>query len=61
MLSTLGVSEAKIDQGQMRVDVNISVHDSTSLLHTPRIEIKNVSSSAKNVQRAVEYEYRRLV
>ena len=45
----------------MRVDVNISVHDTTTLLQTPNIEIKNVSKSAKNVQRAVEYEYRRLV
>lgn len=77
MLSTLGVSEASIEQGSMRVDVNLSVYDTTSsdvdqnknvgnsalthLLRTPNIEIQNVGKSAKNVERAVEYEYRRLV
>jgi aspartyl-tRNA(Asn)/glutamyl-tRNA(Gln) amidotransferase subunit B len=55
MLSTLGVSEASIEQGSMRVDVNLSVYDTTSsdvdqnknvgnsdlthLLRTPNIEI----------------------
>lgn len=60
MLQTLGVSEATIGTGQFRIDVNVSVHDATSLLHTPRVEIKQVQSS-KDVERAVEYEYRRLV
>jgi Asp-tRNA(Asn)/Glu-tRNA(Gln) amidotransferase B subunit len=45
----------------MRVDVNLEIHDATSLLKTPSIQIKNVSDRAKNVQRAIEYEYRRLV
>lgn len=44
----------------MRVDVNVSVHDSTSLLETPKIEIKSLCST-KNVEQAIEYEYRRLV
>lgn len=30
MLSTLGVSEAKLETGSMRVDINISVHSATS-------------------------------
>ena len=58
MLSSLGISEAKIEQGQMRVDVNISIQGDVNF--SERVEIKNVSG-AKNVERAVEYEYRRHV
>lgn len=58
MLSSLGISEAKIEQGQMRVDVNISIQG--DVVSSERVEIKNVSG-AKNVERAVEYEYRRHV
>jgi len=58
MLSTLGISEAKIDLGQMRVDVNISIQGDN--LRSQRVEVKNVSG-AKNVERAVEFEYRRHV
>ena len=58
MLSTLGISEAKIDLGQMRVDVNISIQD--DIKHSQRVEVKNVSG-AKNVERAVEFEYKRHV
>jgi aspartyl-tRNA(Asn)/glutamyl-tRNA(Gln) amidotransferase subunit B len=57
-LSTLGISEAKIDLGQLRVDVNISVEGDS--LSSNRVEVKNVSG-AKNVERAVEYEYKRHV
>lgn len=61
MLSSLGISEAKVEQGQMRVDVNISVwHAETDAVRSPRVEIKNVAG-AKNVERAVEYELRRHV
>lgn len=45
----------------MRVDLSLSVHDTNTLMRTPIIEIKDVSQRARNVQRAVEYEYRRLV
>ena len=56
MLKTLGISEAQIENGQLRVDVNLSVQGETN--ESPRVEIKNVAG-AKNVERAVEYEYRR--
>ena len=46
MLSTLGVSEARIETGSMRVDINLSVHSATSPVSTPRIEIKNLDSFA---------------
>ena len=42
----------------MRVDVNISIQG--DVIASERVEIKNVSG-AKNVERAVEYEYRRHV
>lgn len=58
MLATLGISEAKIDLGQMRVDVNVSIQGDT--MHSERVEIKNVAG-AKNIERAVEYEYKRHV
>ena len=43
MLSTLGVSEASIEQGSMRVDVNLSVYDTTS---SDVDQNKNVGNSA---------------
>lgn len=58
MLSTLGISEAKIDLGQMRVDVNVSIQG--DVVNSERVEIKNVAG-AKNIERAVEYEYKRHV
>lgn len=60
MLCTLGVSEAKLEKRQFRVDLFVQVFDSTSHLHTPRVEIANIDS-AENVEKAVEFEYRRLV
>lgn len=61
LLSTLGISEAKVEQGQMRVDVNISVWSTTDKsIRSPRVEIKNVAG-AKNVERAVEFEFKRAV
>lgn len=56
LLQQLQVSDANIDQGQLRVDVNISVQ--SDKIGGNRVEIKNVAG-AKNVERAVEYEYRR--
>lgn len=42
----------------MRVDINLSVHGEK--VSGPRVEIKSINN-AKNVERAVEYEYRRQV
>lgn len=61
LLSTCGISEAKIEQGQLRVDVNISVwNKNDEEVHTKKVEVKNVAG-AKNVERAVEYELKRHV
>ena len=56
LLRTLGISGAEIENGQLRVDVNLSVQGDKN--ESPRVEIKNVAG-AKNVERAVEHEYRR--
>lgn len=56
MLSSLGISESKIDLGQMRVDVNVSIQGEKE--KSERVEVKNVAG-AINVQRAVDYEYKR--
>lgn len=58
LLQSLEVSDARIALGSLRVDVNLSVHGKT--VASPEVEIKNISS-AKNVERAVEFEYRRQV
>jgi aspartyl-tRNA(Asn)/glutamyl-tRNA(Gln) amidotransferase subunit B len=58
MLSSLQISDAHIDQGQLRVDVNVSVEGEK--MKSQRVEVKNVAG-AKNVERAVEYEFRRHV
>ena len=56
LLKSLSISEAQIENGQLRVDVNLSVQGES--IESPRVEIKNVAG-AKNCERAVEYEYRR--
>jgi aspartyl-tRNA(Asn)/glutamyl-tRNA(Gln) amidotransferase subunit B len=53
------VSDADMYQGNMRVDVNISVRRAGADLGT-RTEIKNLNSF-KAVERAVEYEFKRQV
>ena len=61
LLSRCKISEAKIEKGQLRVDCNISVWDSENEgVNTPKVEVKNVAG-AKNVERAVEFEFRRHV
>jgi len=61
LLSRCKISEAKIEKGQLRVDVNISVWDPNNEgVSTPRVEIKNVAG-AKNVERCIEYELKRHV
>jgi aspartyl-tRNA(Asn)/glutamyl-tRNA(Gln) amidotransferase subunit B len=56
LLRYLGVSEANMEKGQMRVEANISV-STTSELGT-KVEVKNLNSF-RSMERAVEYEIRR--
>lgn len=52
-----GVCDSKMEQGSLRVDVNISVSKHTSELGT-RAEIKNLNS-VKSIAKAIEYEIHR--
>jgi len=58
LLRTLGVSEANMDKGEMRVELNISISDNPDTLGT-KCEVKNINSF-KAVERAAEYEIKRM-
>jgi aspartyl-tRNA(Asn)/glutamyl-tRNA(Gln) amidotransferase subunit B len=59
ILEATGVSDAKMEEGSMRCDVNVSVHLPGTEFGT-RCEIKNVNS-VRSVGRAVDYEARRQI
>ncbi len=59
ILLAVGASDAKMEEGSMRVDANISVHKPGTPWGT-RCEIKNVNS-VRSLGRAIEYEARRQV
>lgn len=54
LLQTLGVSEANMEMGQMRVEVNISIHKEGEPWGT-KVEIKNINSF-RSAERSIEYE-----
>jgi aspartyl-tRNA(Asn)/glutamyl-tRNA(Gln) amidotransferase subunit B len=58
LLRTLGVSDANMEKGEMRVEANISV-SSTSELGT-KVEVKNLNSF-KSVEGAIIYETKRQI
>ncbi|USS91914.1 Asp-tRNA(Asn)/Glu-tRNA(Gln) amidotransferase subunit GatB [Fructobacillus americanaquae] len=53
-----GVSEAKMQEGQMRADVNVSLRPRGSKTYGTRVEMKNINSF-HYVQSALEFEERR--
>ena len=59
ILIAIGASDAKMEEGSMRVDANVSVRRPGGELGT-RCEIKNVNS-VRSVGRAIEYEARRQI
>ncbi len=59
ILLAIGASDAKMEEGSMRVDANVSVRKPGAPLGT-RCEIKNVNS-VRSVGRAIEYEARRQI
>jgi aspartyl-tRNA(Asn)/glutamyl-tRNA(Gln) amidotransferase subunit B len=54
----LGVSDAKMEEGSMRVDANVSVRPVGESAFRTRCEIKNINS-IRSVGRAIEYEAKR--
>lgn len=57
-LRYLGASDADMEKGQMRVEVNISVHPENSDQFGTKVEVKNINS-INSAGRAVEYELQR--
>lgn len=59
VLRYLDVSDADMEKGQMRCEVNISLHEvGADRLSGTKVEVKNINSF-KAVERAIEYEIRR--
>jgi len=59
ILTAIGASDAKMEEGSMRVDANVSVHRPDEPLGT-RCEIKNLNS-VRSVGRAIDYEAQRQI
>jgi aspartyl-tRNA(Asn)/glutamyl-tRNA(Gln) amidotransferase subunit B len=59
ILVAIGASDARMEEGSMRVDANVSVRKPGEPLGT-RCEIKNVNS-VRSVGRAIEYEAKRQI
>ncbi len=59
ILLAIGASDAKMEEGSMRVDANVSVRRAGEPFGT-RCEIKNVNS-VRSLGRAIEYEARRQI
>ncbi|MBU6315903.1 MAG: Asp-tRNA(Asn)/Glu-tRNA(Gln) amidotransferase subunit GatB [Acidobacteria bacterium] len=59
ILVAIGASDAKMEEGSMRVDANVSVNKPGTPLGT-RCEIKNVNS-VRSLGRAIDYEARRQI
>ncbi len=54
----LGVSEANMEKGEMRVEANISISTDQKILGT-KVEVKNLNSF-RSVERAIKYEIDRM-
>ena len=59
ILLATGVSDARMEEGSMRVDANVSVHQPGTPFGT-RCEIKNLNS-IRSLRRAIDYEMRRQI
>ncbi len=60
LLRYLGISDADMEEGNMRCDANISVRLKGTDVLNPRSEVKNMNS-ARNVKRAIEFEFKRQI
>ena len=58
ILLTLGASDARLEEGSMRVDANISVRPAGSAELRTRCEVKNLNS-LRSLRNAIEFEARR--
>ncbi len=54
------ISNAKMEEGSLRCDINISLNNKTSKEFGNRVEIKNLNSTA-NIKKAIEFEIQRQI
>lgn len=59
LLTYLGIAEANMEKGEMRVEANISVSDDPNKFGT-KVEVKNLNSF-KSVEKAIEFEQKRMI
>lgn len=59
-LKYAGICDARLEEGSLRVDVNISVMEENSKVFGTRTEIKNLNS-VKSIVSAIEYEKKRQI
>ncbi|EFF41775.1 Asp-tRNA(Asn)/Glu-tRNA(Gln) amidotransferase subunit GatB [Mycoplasmopsis alligatoris] len=55
MVLYLGISDAKLEEGSLRADINISLRPKGSNVFGTKVEIKNMNS-LNNIKKAVEFE-----
>ncbi len=58
LMRTIGASDAEMENGQMRVEANVSVRPRGQEAFGTRVEVKNMNSM-KAVERAIDYEIER--
>ena len=58
IVSYLGVSTGKMEEGSLRVDLNVSIKQSDKAGFGTKVEVKNLNSIA-NIQKAIDYEIKR--
>jgi aspartyl-tRNA(Asn)/glutamyl-tRNA(Gln) amidotransferase subunit B len=58
LLRTLGVSDANLEKGEMRIEANVSVSDTDTF--GTKVEIKNLNSF-RSVERSIDYEVKRQI
>jgi len=59
LLRTLGASDANMERGQMRVEVNVSISPDADKMWPKYVEVKNINSF-QAAKRAAEYEIKRM-
>jgi len=58
LLRTIGASDAEMENGQMRVEANVSLRPVGAAEFGTRVEVKNMNS-IRSVERAIDYEIER--
>ena len=60
VLQYLGVSEANMEKGEMRVEANVSVSNDKNDKNINYVEVKNINSF-RGVEKAIKYEEQRMI